>query len=127
MRGRWTSRPPTSAKTELLRNIGPGSQRFADFYHVASTQLTGNMDEASVLRATRCLFTATSAYAAERKDIDYERVLKEQGKAPPVRRARLQPENWQPCWLVLRMLDKWSGATANPGMDKLILDDTEDS
>lgn len=126
LNGRWSNRPPTSAKTEFLRNIGPCSQRFAHFYHVASTQLTGNMTEESVLRSARCLYTATGAYSAERKDIDYEMVLKEQGKSPPVRRARLLPENWQPCWQVLRTLDKWSGASANPEMEKLFLDDAED-
>lgn len=80
-----------------------------------------------MVRATRCLSTEKSAYAAERKDIDYERLLKEQGKAPPARLPRHQPENWQPCWLMLRTLDKWSGETANPDMEKLFLDDTGDS
>lgn len=126
MRGRWSNRPPTSAKNEFQRNIGPCCQRFAHFYHVASTRLTGNMNEESVLRAARCLYTATSAYSAEQKDVDYEKVLKEQGKSAPVRRARLVPENWQPCWQVLRGMDKWSGASANPEMERLFIDDAED-
>lgn len=36
------------------------------------------------------------------------------------------PENWEPCWLVLRSLDKWCGASANPGTEKLFLDASED-
>lgn len=126
LRGRWSNRAPTSAKTEFQRNIAPCTQRFAHFYHVASTQLTGNMNEKSVLRAARCLYTATGAYAAERIDFDYEKVLQEQGKASPVRRARLLPENGQPCWQVLRTMDKWSGASANPEMEKLFLSNTDD-
>lgn len=126
LRGRWSNRALTSAKTEFQRNIAPCTQRFAHFYHVASTQLTGNMNEESVLRAARCLYTATGAYAAERRDIDYEKVLQEQGKASPVRRACLLPENWQPYWKVLRTMDKWSGASATPEMEKLFLNDTDD-
>lgn len=126
MRGRWNNRPPTSGKTEFLRNIGPCCQRFAHFYHVASTRLTGDLNEDSVLRAARCLYTATSAYAAEQKDVDYEKVLKEQGKSPPVRRSRLVPENWPPWWKVLRAMDTWSGASANPEMERLFIDDVVD-
>lgn len=126
MRGRWSNRPHTSAKTEFLRSIGPCCQRFAHFYHVASTRLTGNLNEESVLRAARCLYTATSAYAAEQTDVDYEKVLKEQGKWSPVRRSRLVPENWQPVWQVLRAMAKWSGTSANPAMEQLFVDDAKD-
>lgn len=113
--GRWGDRPPLAAKTEFLRNVGPGSQRYAHFYFVArSDALTGNLDEEGVKRAARALYLATSAYDAVRKDCDEEEALASAGKAMPERRARMAPENWQPCWEELRKLDKWSGAAADP-------------
>lgn len=113
--GRWRNRTASAAMTEFVRNVGPCSQRFAHFYYVArSDKLTGNLDEESVLSAARALYSASSAYSAVRKDSEEEEKLKKAGKAPPQRRARMVPENWQPCWEELRVLDKWSGAAANP-------------
>lgn len=93
LRDGWSNCAPKSAKSEFQRNIGPCTERCAHFNHVASTQLTGNMNEAPVLRAARCLYKATGASPAERNDIDYEEVLQEQGKAPSVRHALLLAEN----------------------------------
>lgn len=125
LRGRWPNRTVTAAKGEFLRNISTCCQRFAHFYHVASTRLTGNMDEAAVMRATRCLYSSTAVYAAVQKDVDYEAVLRAQGKEPVDNRARLVPENWQPCWQELRALDKHSGAAANPEMERLFLSEAD--
>lgn len=98
-RGRWGSRTVGSVMNEFLRNISPCTQRFAHFYHVASSSgLTGNLSDADIIRAARGLYTATGAYAAVRKECEQEEELEKEGKPPPSRRARQLPENWVPCW-----------------------------
>lgn len=124
--GRWNSRTFTALQTEFQRNVGPCSQRYAHFYFVASSDnLTGNLDEEGVKRAARALYSASSAYAAARKDSEEEEKLSKAGKALPERRARSAPENWQPCWEDLKVLDKWSGAAANPDITALVDDELE--
>lgn len=70
--------------------------------------------------AARALYSASSAYSAVRKDREEEKQLSQAGKAAPQRRARMVPENWQPCWEKLRALDKWSGAAADPDISALL-------
>lgn len=120
-RGRWGDRKWSCGKVELLRNIGPCAQRYAHFYYVAgSDALTGNLDEDGVRRAARALYSAASSYKAARKDCSEEEALERASKPLPERRARKIPESWQPCWEELRVLDKWSGAAADPEIAALL-------
>lgn len=125
--GRWRNRTPSAAMTVFLRNVGPCSQRFAHFYFVASSdKLTGNLDEESVKRAARALYSASSAYSAVCKDCVDEDKLEQMGKAAPQRRARMVPENWQPCWEELRVSDKWCSAAANSDITSPLAEENDD-
>lgn len=50
-----------------------------------------------------------------------------------VRRSRLEPQNWEPCWQELKKLDKYRGAGANPDIERSFLegffsdDDSDDT
>lgn len=119
---RWGQRTWSALMVVFTRNISPCCQRFAHFYHVASTTATGNLDEEGILRSARSLHTAAAMYASEHADATKETKRKAQGKGVPVRRARLVPQNWEPCWQELRTLDKWSGAAANPDVERAFLE-----
>lgn len=120
LKGRWADRPVGSAQTEFQRNVGPSCQRYAHFYFIASSDdLTGNLDEEGVKRAARGLYSATSAYDAARKDGEEEDARATAGMDLPERRPRMPPDNWGPCCDQLRVLDKWSGAAADPEIEVL--------
>lgn len=122
--GRWGSRTFTASQTEFQRTIGPCCQRYAHFYIVASSDnLTGNLDEEGVRRAARALYSAACACATERKDSEEEEQLLIAGKALPERWARAVPENWEPCWEDLKVLDNWSGAAADLDILALLADE----
>lgn len=115
LHGRWRNGSATAAMTEFLQNVRPCSQRFAHLFFVASSdKLTGNLDEEDVERAARALYSASSAYTAVQKDCEEEEQLSQASKAAPQCRARMVQENWQPFREELRVLDKWSGAAADP-------------
>lgn len=57
---RWGQRTWSALMVVFTRNISPCCQRFAHFYHVASTTATGNLDEEGILRSARSLHTAAA-------------------------------------------------------------------
>lgn len=122
MAERWGQRTWSALMVEFTRNISPCCQRFAHFYHVASTTATGNMNEDGILSSARSLYSAAAMYAAEHADAVKDAKRKKSGRAVPVRRSRFVPQNWEPCWQELRTLDKYSGAAANPDIERSFLE-----
>eukprot|EP00170_Pyropia_yezoensis_P001593 contig_6921_g1597 len=122
MAERWGQCTWGALMVEVTRNISPCCQRFAHFYHVASTTATGNMNEDGILSSARSLYSAAAMYAAEHADAVKDAKRKKSGRAVPVRRSRFVPQNWEPCWQELRTLDKYSGAAANPDIERSFLE-----
>jgi len=112
--GRWGSLTAQAQQMELERDIAPACQRLAQSFYVASHMgLTGGLTEDNFIEAAAGLFSGTSTYAAIHADAEPDSEAAPPGEALPSHTGHNIRCECVPWWKELRMLVKYSGASAN--------------
>lgn len=114
----WVQRFSSAVMVEFTCNISPCCQRFVPFYHGASTKATVSTNEDGMFSSARSLFSAAAMYGAEQAEAVKDAKSKRNGRAVPVGRSCFVLQNCETSWKELWGLAKYSGATANPGLER---------